>query len=73
MPVGSQSANDINDLVGLVNGYLTSGRFNVTSGNSLGCYSMTIEDVTLGDEGTYSCTDNAGLGQWKGWELIVLG
>ena len=72
-PVGSRSIGDINDLRGLVDGYRTSGRFNVTPDISGGCYSLVIKDVTSADVGMYLCLDDAGLGQMKGWELIVLG
>lgn len=70
--VRSPSTKDINDLFGLVNGF-RSGRFNVTPDNSPGCYSLVTENVTLGDEGTYSCTDEAGLGHSRTWELTILG
>lgn len=72
-PIGTQSTAYIYDTSGLINGFRTSGRFNVTNGGNSGCYKLTIADVTLEDAGTYTCIDNEGLGQKISWELVIVG
>lgn len=69
----SLSIEDIYDS-GLVNGFRQTGRFNVTDGNSSGCYRLIITDVKMEDAGTYYCVENEGLGQQSsGWELVIIG
>lgn len=71
--IGSTIAKEIYDSKGLANGFLTSGRFNVTSGSSHGCQSLSSINVRLEDAGTYTCIDKAGQGQTVAWELVVIG